>query len=98
MGWSCSAAAAKTLETWTEFCFRHHGSQNTWKIPSGERFFFEVSHTEHEDGAITGQIFRLDSVGAIRTSTFRIEGDGRVSRAPEILRRATALASIPVLE
>jgi hypothetical protein len=59
----------------------------------GKRYFFEASNKEHGDGAITGTVWRMldDLEGRCRrSSTFRIEGDGTVTRAPAWLRKVAS--------
>lgn len=94
MGWSCAAKAGDVLRRWTEACVEQTGSQNVFE-DRGRRYFFEVSRTEHGDGAITGSVHREthrdgDRVFCQRAGTFRINGDGSVARAPGFLKRAAA--------
>ena len=85
MGWSCRADAANTMDRWTEFCIAQSGSQNTFKA-NGHTYFWEASRTEHSDGAITGSVHKMLPGGLCRKSgTFRIEGNGQVTRAPACL-------------
>lgn len=93
MGWSCRADAAKILDLWSKACRASTGTSNTW-AQGARQYLFELSRTEHDDGAITGAIWRLEpSTGdrflCYRSGTFRIEGDGKVTRAPAFLRRAS---------
>ena len=86
MGWSCRADAARTYREWDEFCRTQTGSSNTF-ISNGERYFYEGSRREHSDGAITGTIWKFVGENQARKAgTFRIEGDGTVTRAPAILK------------
>lgn len=93
MGWSCTAAANRILETWTKACIAQTGTQNTYTV-RGTEYFFEVSRTEHDDGAITGtiqKVVRKDPDGRAwcqPAGSFRIGGDGRVVRAPAFLKSA----------
>ena len=94
MGWSCRADAMKTLtkimETLCGKDPRTSAWRNTWQ-EGGQSYLFEAGRREHADGAITGMLYRMtDSVHAVRVGTFRIEGDGRLSRGPASWRRATA--------
>ena len=93
MGWSHSAKAGKVLEAWQNACANSTGTSNTWK-DNGKEFFFETSNKEHSDGAITGSIQRLENSGsddcrrfAYPNGSFRIEGDGTISRAPAFLKK-----------
>lgn len=102
MGWSCAHAASETLGAWTAACVAQTGSSNCYRTSRGS-YFFEVSRTEHYDGAITGTIWREipplpgdgpDTRRCRRGGSFRIEPDGKVSRAPAFLKAAAkALAS-----
>lgn len=88
MGWSCNAEAGYALDRVKDACVRSTGCSNVWE-ERGQRFFFEVSRTEHYDGAITGSVWRsVSETTCRRAGTFRIEGDGTVSRGPAFLRRA----------
>ena len=80
MGWSCSNESYKTMERWQNTCIAQTGSSNTFVL-KGQKFFFEPSRTEHNDGAITGSIYRFEGENhARKCASFRIEGDGKVSR------------------
>jgi hypothetical protein len=90
MGWSCNAAAAGVLECWTAACRAATGMSNVYTV-GATRYFFEVSRTEHPDGAITGTVLREtsrqgDTSQCVRAGSFRIEGDGCVTRAPGHLK------------
>lgn len=87
MGWSCNADAARTLDRWTARCIESTGSSNIWESPNG-RFFIELSREEHDDGAITGSVWRMvDEKRCQRVGSFRINGDGTVARGPSFLGR-----------
>ena len=92
MGWSCRAEAASVLEAWTRACVASTGSQNTWKV-GNRTFFYEASRVEHDDGAVTGRILEVlstegDVLHCRVAGSFRIEGDGRMTRAPRFLKAA----------
>ncbi len=93
MGWSCRADAAKTLDKVTAHCVKTTGTSNTWKGKDGLRYFYEgVQDVEHRDGAITGEIFQMVGDDSARqVATFRIEGNGSLSKAPQVWRDAVAL-------
>ena len=96
MGWSCRKEAGEVTDAWTKACIAQTGSQNTFKAgdgrsESGEQhtFFWETSRVEHGDGAITGAIWRFVGEDSCRRcGTFRIEGNGIITRAPKFLREA----------
>lgn len=95
MGWSCGAAASNVLRAWSDKCAANSGSSNVWKV-GNTNYFFEVSRTEHDDGAITGKIMKQiseekpdGSYYAKSVGTFRIEGDGTVTRAPKFLKKVS---------
>jgi len=91
MGWSCRVDAHNTLDKWYEVCKESSGMSTTYTA-KGIEYFFEVSRTEHADGAITGQVYRNltrnpDGSGTcIRAGSFRIEGNGEVKRYPTGLK------------
>lgn len=88
MGWSCRADAGRVLDKMTQACVASTGMQNTYKV-NDVSYFYEVSRTEHEDGAITGSIYRMLAGNmAQKAGSFRIEGDGTVTRAPKFLKDA----------
>lgn len=87
MGWSCSVAASDVERSWSEVCLTQTGLSNTFR--SGNRtYFYEVESVEHDDGSITGHVFRLTADNqAYEAGTFKIDGLGKVERAPAFLRR-----------
>jgi hypothetical protein len=89
MGWSCRKEAGDVVQAWTEACVAQTDSQNTF-VPNGDvKYFWETSHREYGDGAITGTIWKFLPNGFCRRSgTFRIEGDGTITRAPKWLKDA----------
>ena len=94
MGWSCRADAARTMHDWSDACYAATGSSNVFEA-NGSRYFFETSRTEHRDGAITGSVYKTlivegDSIRCRKSGSFRIEGDGTVTRAPAWLKKVTA--------
>jgi len=87
MGWSCRADAGRTLDAWRALCVESTGSSNTWETRRG--FYFYDIGREHDDGAITGTVFRMISGGMARgAGSFRINGDGTVARGPALLKEA----------
>jgi hypothetical protein len=90
MGWSCRADAAKVMDKMTQYCIEQTDSQNRYKDAKGNEYFWELSRTEHDDGAITGTIWKLINGGTHckRSGSFRIEGDGSVTRMPKVLKDA----------
>ena len=107
MGWSCRKDASDALVKWQAACRASTGSSNTW-AERGEAYFYDISHTEHRDGAITGTIQKIvdgatylaklkadprsnDSFFARSVGTFRIEGNGTITRGPAFLKRAVLL-------
>lgn len=95
MGWSCSAAADDVMNAWTRACAAQTGFANAFEI-DGDRYYWEPSHKEHDDGAITGSIVKVLSTSPDGSSRcraiapFRIDGDGTVVRAPTFLRAVAA--------
>lgn len=89
MGWSCRTDAANTLDKIEKACRLSTGSQNCIKQGEDE-FFFDVSRTEHNDGAITGSVFKFtpSKTHCRKAGSFRIEGDGTVTRAPAWMKKA----------
>jgi hypothetical protein len=99
MGWSCAAAAGNSLDAISRGMQQENSgkgiSSNAWDS-GGKRYFYEMPHTEHPDGAITGaySVFtdafgvpHLDGTHAHKVGSYRIEPDGRVSRGPAIFKK-----------
>ena len=88
MGWSCGAKAGNVMDAWMDACYNQTGQQNVF-LSGGYKYFFEVSNKEHRDGAITGTIWKYlpDGEHVRRSGTFRIEGNGKVTRAPAFLKK-----------
>jgi len=86
MGWSCSQDAGKVLSKISNACYRHTGSSNVYYV-RGEKYFFEPSRTEHNDGAITGTIWKFKGENhAYPKGSFRIDGNGHIARMPKALK------------
>ena len=85
MGWSCTAAASRRLDSWRGVCVASTGSQNVYKVPGGERRVWELDGIEHADGAITGVVWSFD-FGGMSLGQFRVDPDGTVSAWPAGLR------------
>lgn len=98
MGWSCRADASRVLEQMTAACVTSTGMSNTYEV-KGQRYFFEVSRTEHHDGAITGAVMKMSPADAqgrcfcTRAGSFRINGDGSIARAPKFLKDAALIVA-----
>lgn len=92
MGWSCSQLANKVLDVWKDACYKNTGSSNTWKDKKGNTYFYEVSSKEHDDGAITGAIWKIFDTDnhCKKTGTFRINRVGIIERSPKFLKDAVA--------
>lgn len=93
MGWSCRADASDVVNLWMKACLAQTNNQNLYRV--GETtYFYEVSRTEHRDGAITGGIMKVVSTDpdgtmrAVPCGGFRINGDGSVARGPKMLKDA----------
>ena len=83
MGWSCTAKAGFTLDGISK---TFQGSSNTWNTEKGN-FFFETGR-ENEDGAITGQVWKMinwqGQERCKQSGSFRIEADGTIARFPHL--------------
>lgn len=85
MGWSCSKLAGMRADAWRDACYAQTRSQNVF-ISHHVKYFFEEGR-EQRDGAIVGSICReLEGGMCRRSSSFRIEPNGKVSRAPKFLK------------
>lgn len=91
MGWSCGRDAGARLDSISKRC---NINQNSWRDDKGNRFFYETGR-EQRDGAICGTIYKYTSeTHAKKSSTFRIESNGRVSRGPAFFRKEFFLITI----
>ncbi len=90
MGWSCRKEAGETMDAWSRACVAQTGESNRFVV-RGVSYFFECDNVEHDDGAITGTLFRMTSpTECVEASQFRIGPEGQVERAPAFLRGVTA--------
>lgn len=89
MGYSCCQRADWVTDAWKDACIAQTDSQNVF-VTRGSKYFWEIGR-ENPDGAITGTIWKFlpDSDRVRRSGTFRIEGDGEVTRAPKFLKNCT---------
>lgn len=88
MGWSCGQKAGQTMDRISQACRAQGGSSNVFTV-KGKKYMFETSRVEHSDGAITGQVLRFLDERYVRPSgSFRIEGDGTISRGPAFFKQA----------
>lgn len=93
MGWSCTKAAGDTMDRWSAVCRKATGSSNAFKV-GPKKFFFEGDNIEHDDGSITGEVFRMGGGGlAYAYGKFHIGPNGEVLKAPEPLKKIHALAA-----
>jgi hypothetical protein len=89
MGWSCNRDASLTMEKVTKACIDQTGTQNEFRTPRGS-YFYEISRTEHYDGAITGSVWKTLPGGThcTKAGTFRIDGDGTFAHGPAFMKQA----------
>lgn len=103
MGWSCAKRAGEVMDAFSTLCREQGGSSNVYNTSRGEAFI-EWSRREHSDGAITGTIWNTvgpkfkDERGDDRTpvrrgGSVRIEGDGTVTRGPQLLKQAAQMVN-----
>lgn len=98
MGWSCRTEAARVLEQFGRLCVERTGKSNVFRTARGE-YFLETSNVEHDDGAVTGSVWRVlgaqddGTYRCQRSGSLRIEGDGTVTRGPALLREAAKQAA-----
>jgi len=92
MGWSCNRDAGKTLDRITVKCLDQTAMQNTFES-RGSKYFWDISRKEHDDGAITGSVWKYLPGGTHcrQSGTFRIEGDGTFSRGPAWMKEAAKM-------
>jgi len=87
MGWSCTAKASQTLDKMADKCHANSGITNVWKDAKG-KYMFETSRREHDDGHITGTIWKFfTEEGHVKKSgSLYINPDGTIRNAPKFLK------------
>ncbi len=86
MGISFGQRAGWRLDAWMGLCIEQTGRQTSYKLGNDE-YFLQPSNKEHGDGAITGSIHKcLPNDMCRQSGNFRIEGNGRVTRAPSVFK------------
>jgi len=90
MGWSCTAKAGDTLRKMYDKCYTNSGCQNVWIDKKGNKYLFEISRREHDDGHITAQVWKFipNSDIANRSGSLYINTDGTVRTGPKFLKVA----------
>jgi hypothetical protein len=89
MGWSCTADAAHAMDRLSTACFEQTGIANVYE-DHGARFMWERSNVEHDDGRITGTVWKYQPDGAhIRKhDRFCIGENGYMVHGTAWMRRA----------
>lgn len=78
MSWSCSSQAHSTLNIIQSMCISQTGFQNVW-VKDGTKYMYETSRTEHNDGRITGTIYRyIGDDRIVKAGRFNIGANGRI--------------------
>ncbi len=95
MGYSCRVDAmagfeALMSELERQFPVYHKGEVVQWSWTFGGKSCFAEIGRENVDGAITGQVYAYlpDGKRARSCGSFRVEGDGRITRFPKVPRAA----------
>ena len=98
MGWSCGRGASERLDQLKDACVAQTGQANVYLDEVGRKCFFEASNKEHRDGAVTGSIMRDNPDGKTcrKVASFRIEGDGEVTRGPKFFKSMPDLHYIKI--
>jgi len=84
---SHSINADRIMLEWKSACLSDSGKTNVW-YNEGKEYRWVMSTTQFCDGAVAGSIYKINKDRPI--SSFRIDGDGTVVRAPKFLRRASS--------
>lgn len=71
-----------TLDTWFTSCRAQSGRSNNYLGTDGVRRFIEKSSCEHNDGSITGTVYKDAGNDYVRCGSFRIDRFGNVERYP----------------
>lgn len=83
-----SLNASKILTIWSDACSINSSEANKWYVGK-KTYMWEESNREYPDGAISGTVFLLSAGDRRATSSFRIDADGAVVRAPAFLKNAS---------
>lgn len=95
MGWSCRKSAGDVDALFTEACVAMSGMSNVFQDPVSRIWYMlETSRKEHDDGAITGTTLKFvdgdprgkSSNRAVKSGSWRINGNGTIARAPKVLK------------
>lgn len=78
MGWSCSVAASRTTDALSAYA-EARGFDGSNLVAKDA--FFEGDNVEHDDGAITGEVMRMNGSSA---GPARIGGDGVIEKMPAL--------------
>lgn len=80
MGYSCTTVAGAVLDFILDDLTKNvgNGTSNGW-FNNARELFFEQGR-ENQDGAITGQVWRILNQSAYRIGSVRIEPNGTVTR------------------
>ena len=83
MGWSCDANVGDTLALWSDLCAEQNGTSNCYTGTDGEKYFYQLSRVEHDDGHAGGVTWReLPDGKARKMGRFYIQPNGDASRFP----------------
>jgi len=83
-----STNVSKILAVWVDACFENSGVPNFWRA-GGREYIWKISEKTYSDGAASGTIFRCNEKEKRPVSSFRIDNEGFVVRAPLFLRNAS---------
>ena len=90
MGWSCKTDAGDVLSRLMDTCYAQTGSTNVWEA-RGKRYMFETSCRSHDDGRITGKLWRfVTNESIVPAGTFCIKSANNY-RLPATLRQMAGL-------
>lgn len=84
VGYSCTAAANRTLDAISEACYQQTKAANVYRH-NGKDYFWEVGR-ENADGAITGTIYQYSGprtnpkTTVTKAGSFRINPNGTIAR------------------
>jgi hypothetical protein len=93
MGKVYAGEAHDIFSAWKDICIASTGIGNVYEV-DGNRYTLDISRKQHNDGAMTGSVWRLLTTNAEtgvstcqKAGSWRIDADGTVARYPVGLRK-----------
>lgn len=86
-----SCSAYKIMELWEEACKNNSGESDKWYGKGSKYFEWKLSAKDFKDGSVVGTVYSILPTGHKPSSSFRIDANGSVVRAPTFLRKSSEM-------